>query len=304
MVSDEFVRNNPNLPKRTYGSVGGWPLLPREELRHQGVLDVENLDTPIYRIFPTARLLQTVKSRNLVLVRPKLWEDPFENFLLQVRVEVDGGVISIADLHDRYFGQCWTMNEETDAMWRIYSPTSTGLKVRTTVRRLFDSLYGQNATKPELALFLGLVRYIPEQQFGSILGNRDIARTLLLDATGINQVRTLLLKRYEFSHEAEVRIVFREVKPRYNVGLDIRTFDIDPNKLFEEVVLDPRAKKLTATRLERSLRRAGYAGTIRQSDLYTFSASDVTIASPGPRPAGARTWYDVRADKLRTTDWR
>jgi hypothetical protein len=269
------------------------------------VLDIEELDTPLYRTFSKARLLEAISSNTLVLVRPKLWEDPFENFLLQVQVSLDNGrAVSIGDLHDRYYGQCWTLNEESDALWRIYSPTSTGMKVRTTARRLFDALYGQNTTVPTLALFLGLVRYLPAAQFASMLGNRDVARSLLLDATGINQVRTLLWKRYEFSHEAEVRLIYRETRQRYDRRVDVRPFAIDPNELFQEVVLDPRVKASTAVRLERSLRRGGYTGPVRRSELYRFSAPSVILPKPGRRPPGVRTWYQLRADRLRTRDWR
>ena len=41
----------------------------------------EEYNSPIYRVTTIDRLLDMLKSKNLILRRPKLWEDPFENSL-------------------------------------------------------------------------------------------------------------------------------------------------------------------------------------------------------------------------------
>jgi hypothetical protein len=39
---------------------------------------IEDPDTPIYRMFPLWRLEEALQRHELVLVRPTLWDDPFE----------------------------------------------------------------------------------------------------------------------------------------------------------------------------------------------------------------------------------
>lgn len=39
-----------------------------------------------------------------------------------------------------FYGQCWTLKSTSDAMWRIYSPKKDAVRVRTTIRKLAESL--------------------------------------------------------------------------------------------------------------------------------------------------------------------
>ena len=41
-----------------------------------------DLDQSIYRIFSRERFIQLYETKKLVLVKPKKWEDPFENFIM------------------------------------------------------------------------------------------------------------------------------------------------------------------------------------------------------------------------------
>lgn len=306
MTDPQFRRHNPNLTSNSHGSVGGWPLVTRDDPRDRAILDIEDVDRPIYRIFSRERFLQLLDTRSIGLVRTRMWEDPFENFLLHARARLSNGEsVGLADLRDRYYGQCWTLNEESDAMWRIYSAEkATGIKVRSTPRRLFDAVYHTGVEAPQLAFFLGLVHYLPEKQIAQIMTQPDVARMLLLDSTGLNQVRTLLFKRYEFSHEAEVRMIFRENARDYDRAANVCSFSVDPSQLIQEVVLDPRATPEAIQDLTSEIRAHGFTGTIRQSALYRLPDFEIIIDDPGERQLGTRTWYEIRGDNLRLSDAR
>lgn len=85
------------------------------------VRDIEIwMDTRIYRIFPISRFIQVLTTKTLTLVKPKKWDDPFENALLSATFVVGGETTSFA-AKESVYGQCWTLHRETDAMWRIYS---------------------------------------------------------------------------------------------------------------------------------------------------------------------------------------
>lgn len=106
-------------------------------------IQLPKLDMPIYRVFSAKRFRETFRDRKLALVRAKLWDDPFENFLYQVRCVCaqTGQPISIESLRRRLYGQCWTLLQESDAMWRIYAPRKNGVMVRTTIRKLINAIY-------------------------------------------------------------------------------------------------------------------------------------------------------------------
>lgn len=98
-------------------------------------------DKFVYRIIPVERLFELFASRQNVLVKPKRWEDPFENFILKARVQLPDGACAIIGFRDQFYGQCWTLQSALDAMWRIYSPKSEAVRVRSRVRKLAESLW-------------------------------------------------------------------------------------------------------------------------------------------------------------------
>lgn len=79
-------------------------------------------DDHIYRIISYDRFLEMFDSCNNILVKPKLWEDTFENFTLKSKLRYPDGSEIVLDAHERLYGQCWTTSKASDAMWRIYSP--------------------------------------------------------------------------------------------------------------------------------------------------------------------------------------
>jgi hypothetical protein len=106
------------------------------------VVNIADLDQKIYRIFSISRFKELITTNELVLVNPYKWDDPFENFFLKANaVDENGALVSLGDIARKWYGQCWTFNPESDAMWRIYSCQKDGVRVSTTVRRLFSVLW-------------------------------------------------------------------------------------------------------------------------------------------------------------------
>lgn len=290
--------HNPHRPLRSYGHVGGVSLRPREYARHRNILDIEDIDVPLHRVFSLKRFRDILETRSMTLTRTPRWEDPFENFLLRATGRMPNGEeVSLRGLHDNYYGQCWTLREESDAMWRIYSPKEMGVKLKTTARKLFDAVYDHEDRFSDLTYFLGLVQYLPEAQLVKIMSNPDITRALLFDGTGVNQVRTLLWKREEFSHEEEVRLIFCGDRKRHDLDTDFYPFAIDPNGLFDEVVIDPRADESQVQEITEEICRRGYTGPLRQSPLYRLPDFEIPLGTTSPpRPMGARAWRSLDSE--------
>lgn len=81
-----------------------------------------NENSIVYRIFSLDRFHEMFTKNRLTLVHPRLWDDPFENFLFSATLSVEGVPVSTSQIQNELYGLCWTINQESDAMWRIYSP--------------------------------------------------------------------------------------------------------------------------------------------------------------------------------------
>ena len=179
--------------------------------------DESELDIPIYRIVKIERFFELLVNNKNTLVSPSLWEDPFEAFTSKAKIKIDGKLIMP---NNRVWGQCWTTRiNETDAMWRIYTPDKNGVKIRTTARKLIDSLsesvevnrlknqanennrYLNEDYGPEISLVIncGKVKYlsikkITDPKFlNSIFSISKISMTFLISIFSISKFNMTLL---------------------------------------------------------------------------------------------------------------
>ena len=56
--------------------------IKRNTLNFQNEEEIIDYNTPIYRIFPLDRLLESLKDKQFCLVKPEKWDDPYENVVL------------------------------------------------------------------------------------------------------------------------------------------------------------------------------------------------------------------------------
>jgi hypothetical protein len=247
-------------------------------------LDEEDLNLNIYRIYPLGRFMDLMKQKNNVLVKTSLWEDPFENFILNSTGTLPTGETFTIASREQYFGQCWSYKRESDAMWRIYSQhikdsktqeliiENIGIKVKSTVKNVFEPLFSiqENAKNPHngrlfnVCSFIGKVGYHSKKDLVKFLKKK--ASDLILDQSGKGQASTLMLKRIAFTHEKEVRIVYHNNE--CNLSDETYPYPIEPNICFEEIVVDPRIPKDIYLKIKNKIVEAGFKNKIVQSGLY------------------------------------
>lgn len=234
-----------------------------------------DVDTPIYRIFPRFRLLEMIKTNKNTLVKPRLWDDPFENaFLQSVGVTSGGEDVSLEVLRERWYGQCWTTDKDTDAMWRIYSQNKDGVRVKTTVRKIFSGLWCN--FKPIDAAercFMGKVEYLERASIEEKINSYKIEYF----AKSKNTANTLLLKRNEFKHESEVRILYQDIQS--GSGDVIYQYDFNFKSLIEEVTIDPRATSDELNMFSDYFSKIGVTAPVNQSGLYSFTPGKIKFSS-------------------------
>ena len=185
----------------------------------------------------------------------------------------------------RLYIQCWSLTEESDPLWRAYSyfgldpssnrnrfPDDEGVQLRSTPRKLLTALMEASGEHDEC--FVGAVEYLPQDEVKQRIAN-EVGRAGR-DAFGSarDRVQQALLKRRAFDHEREVRLMLVRGAQEAAESIDVA---IDPNRIFDEISLEPRL--VTFERLEREadIRARGYSGPVRVSELYQRILLDVHV---------------------------
>ncbi len=224
----------------------------------------DGLDKFVYRIVSFDRLLQLFTTNTNVLINPKKWEDPFENFILKSPIKLLNGEIVKYSLHQCVYGQCWTQDKASDAMWRIYSPQKDGFRIRTTARKLLTSVLDATPSHSRTSAYLGKVSYLSEKELIKYANG-------IFDDDGIsgdNVFKSLLVKRKAFKHENEVRLLVDLWDERE--GDDFYKYQIDPHSLISQIMVDPRKSDADFESVKLIIERCtGFTGEIKKSRLYS-----------------------------------
>ena len=146
------------------------------------LIDLENDESAIYRLIEVHHLFELFESRLLTLVAPKLWDDPYDNFLGHCY-----GIVP-SEPNCRYdysgyakliFGNCWTLNQDNDATWRIYSPDKRRVKIKTTVKKLHG--LANKVDDQWFRSYLGKVSYFSESEIKSNISKAIKAGAFFVD---------------------------------------------------------------------------------------------------------------------------
>jgi len=231
-------------------------------------LAVGDLDTLVHRTFSFDRFVNLLRSRENGLVSPGLWDDPFENFLLAhtlVRTP-DGELGTLEPLAADWYGQCWTATADSDAMWRIYSATHTGIKATARLGDLLDGLAVSARLAPSLQAFAGRVEYHDQQAIAAHMSSLTFT-DLALGGTNDRFAELLCVKREAFAHEDEIRLLYCDVEPKQADGTVFR-YGFDPNSVLKSIEVDPRMSHQEAATVIGKLRLEGLTEPAARSTLY------------------------------------
>jgi hypothetical protein len=246
-------------------------------MKSDNLLYIPNPEAPLFRIYPKHRFLDLLRTRKNALVKPRLWDDPFENFFLRARGRgPEGETISMESLAEDWYGQCWTLKEDTDAMWRIYSHCKEGVKVRTTIRKLFDSFYDGSDKFADLKFLIGKVQYWKESDIVDFMSSVHFYNDVALGGQATGFAKLLCVKREAFEHEREVRLLFQDLDPKRSTG-NVTLFDFDVNAIIEDVVIDPRLDEAQVAAFRDDILAAGCTLPVSQSPLYRMPNFTISL---------------------------
>lgn len=231
--------------------------------------------TRLYRIVSLERLYQLFSDRKNGLVRPSLWEDPFENLALKSRAII-GGEEGEFGFRDELYAQCWTQHTASDAMWRIYGQSRNEVRIRTNIKLLLSSV----ENSPDYVgggdrIFIGKVQYLTDSKLTEF-SKSHFANGF--DSDGVNVASSLLIKRRAFLHEKEVRLVYwREGC----TSSDVLLYGCDPHQLIDQIMLHPMMNRDEAECLKKEIRsRTNFQSEILRSKLYALPTGFKFVVGP------------------------
>ncbi|GAB6071137.1 hypothetical protein JCM30760_22340 [Thiomicrorhabdus hydrogeniphila] len=227
-------------------------------------IDLDIKDQYIYRIISIDRLTELFSEKQNVLVSPKKWEDPFENFILNSKARLPDGEIVDFGFRDDFYGQCWTRHKASDAMWRIYSPDSNGVRIRTTIPKLAHSLATGLQPWQNIQCFIGKVKYLNDRK---MMGFANTVFKGKINPEAYELAKTLLIKRPAFRHENEVRLLYFEKEN--DKSETIYKYGIDPHYLIDQIMIDPRLDYSEFQKVKAEIKaETNFKGRILRSMLY------------------------------------
>lgn len=248
-------------------------------------------DTPIYQILPLKYAISILQNKKLRFGNIwDHWEDPYELFMYKQNVYKNG--LNLNGLLKRLgrfsFGQCWSINKDTDAMWRIYSPDKESVQIKTTfgkMMKVMNQIRGMTIIQNRHVLYT----FIP--YFGRVIykSQSEIEQSIK-EAFSLNDFEywglcgdSLFVKRKEFEHENEVRFII--TKSDWNAGLedigeqeDSIFMDIEPSDFIEEIRIDPRANDVLYNQITESINAVMPGLLITKSQLYAFNNNTINLA--------------------------
>ena len=149
------------------------------------------------------------------------------------------------------------------------------MRVTTTVRALFSKFYDSTDKFASLKYLIGSVEYKPREEIEHFLAN-----TTFTDLASGGQLRkfakTLLIKRPEFSHENEVRLLFHDLEGNHGQN-GVAVFPFPWKDILSEIALDPRLTEAEFQSEKRKLVALGCTVPIVQSELYKFTPTRIRI---------------------------
>jgi hypothetical protein len=215
----------------------------------------------IYRIIPIGRFNQILKSKTFPFVNLDLWDDPYENFLLNQKFRTASGTYkSFKEITRIFYGSCWTFNNNSDYSWRVYAPKKDGIQVKARISKIKEHFLYLTNDKHCGSFQIGKVEYTRWKKLKEKYENK---KKLGIFEILMNQ--TAFEKRFEYRHEKEIRLLIRYL----DQDSQILELKIDPNFLFENVIVDPRISYNRFLKIKTEIKELGYKGRIYRSLLYT-----------------------------------
>lgn len=228
----------------------------------------------IYKYIPLKYLLVLLKEKKLIINPISSWEDPYENFLLKQKFikpgELEGSsFVTIEDLTKGFYGMSWTLLDESDSLWRIYSPNKLSVKISTTIADLAKMVVSED---DKWDVWMNKVNYKTGDEITEWLSNLKSINDYEPFVGKIGE--SFFIKRKEFSAEDEYRVIinYRGQWPQ------TICFPCNHSVFIHSYVIDPRVNTYEYEAIRATLKNLGVdEERISKSNLYNFESHKIEM---------------------------
>ena len=181
---------------------------------------IMNDNTKLYRIVSFASFINLIELKKERYVLPSTWDDSYEGFLLNTlnseqyrkrtlkfiyeelskRNTIDflNKAVRILLSYNACYCQCWSLEKDSDSLWRANSNNNSAVQITTNYKRLNELLQKNKKNFAASNTFIDKVKYLPvsKDEFNCLC---DVLKKSL-DAKSM-----FFYKRKTFNYEKEIR---------------------------------------------------------------------------------------------------
>lgn len=251
-------------------------LKPRLELFDNYVKN--SLDRPIYRFIRFEHFLSMLINKKKWISQTTLWDDVYENFLGKVTFNYGKVPLSNRGYIYNFYGESWTMQNENDALWRIYSNDKKSIRIKSSIRKVIGCCTNEFDVNTESITYctIGRVKYLTSNKINEWIKsfqNPILGSNVLLES--------LFIKRKEFEHEKEVRLIVHKKSDQSEESKGILRnhllLKINLNEVVDEITFDPRLTNEEYFIFKNVIEKLGFKNKIKKSKLYDLDLPEINI---------------------------
>ena len=205
----------------------------------------------MYKYMDIETFIQCLKSSNIRFAEPKLWPDNYESRFYTADYSA---ITKDNSLIPQLYACCFTLNDTSEAAWKIYSYGKTGLASRCVQLRIskrrFREVLDSYAKSEGCRIYEGQMNYDLDEYEISHLHYKNSNSFLKIFNSYFSfksYLSLLLLKRPAFSYENEYRYFIVPDKFDVNTSKDMIFPSIPWNTLISEVKV---SRECTNTELD------------------------------------------------------
>lgn len=219
-----------------------------------------------------------LEEKRNTLMRPSSWDDPYEMNYSNSVIVTGKGELALDASH--WFGQCWSLCEESAIMWQAFKKTQEPyVKIKIHASDLIKEI---KSTDDGLHIFvLSYVKYFEpnissyKETLEDIISKHQWPSNFLSRGATFEELYplyNLLTKRDVFKHEEEVRLLLFDKSSSSDI--EFFSYPFDPSTI-KDVVVDPWTSKNHNAFMEIKNRLGKYLPRektdIRKSEIFNDS---------------------------------
>lgn len=228
-----------------------------------------------------------LESGNNVLVRPTMWEDPWEKIVSNAKFNWNNEYMEIDAANFKkhsWFGQCWSKEEINDTIWKVFTTdrNKRNIRIKVSYENLRDECKKYQESHEGVFFYLNEIRYAEQneksfsEKISDVIGDYT-SQTFFIGTEGymrLVEMGILMTKRKAFEYENEFRILayVEDEEERSDIKFkgEDRIFSYDCNfpAIVEDIELDPWTPKEKVDEIKKTLSEYFDEKIIHPSDLY------------------------------------